>query len=1420
MGSVGREYRPRGYQLEMLEQSLVQNIIAVMDTGSGKTQIAILRIQEELERCSQDKLVWFLAPTVALCTQQYEVMLSQLPAARIKLLLGADNVDRWSEQRIWDAALRGVRIVVSTHAVLLDALAHGFVQMTRLALLVFDEAHHCRKKHPANRIMEDFYHPQKQRSGPDSVPHILGLTASPIVKSNSKELESVFALRRALVEPPFNANSALERNLDATCRSPRVQRGEMLSFVHRPVLKTAMYKSVSLTAGPLQSPALWLLDRIGRGVTTHWDDLTAPDALDLGTRLSAGGQEEQLVRFKRRADHIYEELGPWAADYFILESVKALNESIHARYEYLLGFAPADKTWLIQVLGQIPSLMWSTTADAEDDVLVSPKAERLIRFLADQDAERCSGLVFVQQRATVSVLNALLSRHPQTKSKFRCTTFVGLSNSRKKRYSMAELLDLKAQREALTELRAQVKNLIIATDVLEEGIDVSACNLVVCFDVPSNFKSFLQRRGRARQEQSTFAILLDSKVENKDKLELWQQLEEEMIRLYQDETRRAQTGPVEDHEPEENIPFVISVPATGARLTADMTMGRLHHFCQKLPPQPYVDLRPAFETTQDPRTGLFTATVTLPNCISASVRQAQGCHAWQTQKTARKDAAFQAYQALFVAGLLNDHLLPLTDERPLAGDQVNPLPPLVPVNARFDPWIEQAKAWAAPDLHRTDIILQAQATDGTDGAAPVFQFSLTTPLVIPVIDEITMYCSQNMNFIVRLGESKKIGSLNHEILDDLRKTTNLLQRAVHSDRVPDTGDDFVALFAPKMNDTDVATWLSSNQGRRSALEHFKTQYPCRGFVRTSSLFGQPFGFCKWHVRETSPHESIVEVECTPLPQRRHFLRPETLSTDAAESRQTQRFPAKDATVDALEVLPALFGLFIPGVLQYLEVYLVAQKLCTTILRSVPVTNIGLVVTALSCPSAEWVTNYQRLEFVGDLVLKFIASWQLFLDHPSFHEGYLSYLRAKITSNDTLARAAIRTGLDAFIIAEVVRMGPNSYPRISTVGSVGSPANPRRSLSSKVLADVVEALIGAVYVDGGIEPAVACINTFLPDLRPAEPMSGVVESNRPEIGVPDLTNLVVQAEDIIRYRFRHKGLLLEALTHPTCERDVHTESYQRLEFLGDAVLDMLVGSHLAKLDATAGEMSRIKAAMVNGALLGFFCLELSTDEDVSDIEEDPFPRGEGTRCVFRTKKRRERRHLWAHMRFHGTEIAQARERSLERYHGLREAIRTSLATEPRYPWVELTLLKPEKFLSDMIESTIGAIFVDAQGDLAPCERFLERLGIWDYLRRVCAENVDTEHPKPALARLLAGSAVAAASVTYDTELERYDGPTGPPAEGDKLYRCTVRVDEEVLAVVRVCTASKGDAVTIAAEMARRELLARRRGNGTTADNATG
>ena len=127
------------------------------------------------------EIVWFLCPTIALTDQQLVVLKSQLPSFQVRVLSGNDRVDRWSEQQIWDEALRNINIIVSTSQVLLDALIHGFVHMDGIGLLVFDEAHHCVGNDPTNKIMQNFYH-TAVRAGKGDLPHILGLTASPVIK--------------------------------------------------------------------------------------------------------------------------------------------------------------------------------------------------------------------------------------------------------------------------------------------------------------------------------------------------------------------------------------------------------------------------------------------------------------------------------------------------------------------------------------------------------------------------------------------------------------------------------------------------------------------------------------------------------------------------------------------------------------------------------------------------------------------------------------------------------------------------------------------------------------------------------------------------------------------------------------------------------------------------------------------------------------------------------------------------------------------------------------------------------------------------------------------------------------------------------------------------------------------------------------
>jgi ERCC4-related helicase len=84
-------------------------------------------------------MVWFLVPTKVLCSQQLEFLSQFMPAVSMRMLTGDDGVDCWRNQSIWNTALQGIKVVLSTYAILADALTHGFMSLDQLALIVFDE---------------------------------------------------------------------------------------------------------------------------------------------------------------------------------------------------------------------------------------------------------------------------------------------------------------------------------------------------------------------------------------------------------------------------------------------------------------------------------------------------------------------------------------------------------------------------------------------------------------------------------------------------------------------------------------------------------------------------------------------------------------------------------------------------------------------------------------------------------------------------------------------------------------------------------------------------------------------------------------------------------------------------------------------------------------------------------------------------------------------------------------------------------------------------------------------------------------------------------------------------------------------------------------------------------------------------------
>ena len=648
---------------------------------------------------------------------------------------------------------------------------------------------------------------------------------------------------------------------------------------------------------------------------------------------------------------------------------------------------------------------------------------------------------------------------------------------------------------------------------------------------------------------------------------------------------------------------------------------------------------------------------------------------------------------------------------------------------------------------------------------------LTTPAAIPSVRPFALYWDSETTFTASMESSQQVTSIGADSIGLMRDITHTLLRSTHSDYMTDDRKDFIALFSPEINEKEFGNWLNANRGRRLALQqfHLGNANHSLGFVRTSELHGIPHIFYQW--RTPTDVEEIegteIQVECLPLPRRRNFLHCATLSDKTADEemdnnlRRERLFPASSCTIDLLPFEQAKFGLFIPSILQHVEVLMVATERRQTVLKVVPFNDIQHVVEAITPSSAQWVTNYQRYEFLGDSILKFVISSQLFVDHGNWHEGYLSERRASLVSNTYLARAALSAGLDAFIRTKAFTARHWTPPLISDVENYSTG---RRNISSKILADVIEALTGAAFVDGGLSAATTCIQTFLPGIRIQSPESRFMGYTRSASCTNSTTS--AKAELLIGYRFIDKTLLLEALTHPSCERDAITESYQRLEFLGDAVLDMIVVSVLSKHKPhrSHGDMTLIKAALVNADLLAFFCMELSIISDVINIQQ----KNDQEFCEVHAEDQRE---LWRFMRHHSEEIMTAQQACIRRHQDLRQKIEHFVKRGSSYPWPLLAQLNGDKFFSDIIESILGAIFVDSGGSLTDCHRFADQIGIIPYLTRMLTEDIEIIHPKTTLG-CLAGSK----KIDYVVECE----------EGVRnVYRCLVRIDDVDVITVGEC-----------------------------------
>ena len=427
---------------------------------------------------------------------------------------------------------------------------------------------------------------------------------------------------------------------------------------------------------------------------------------------------------------------------------------------------------------------------------------------------------------------------------------------------------------------------------------------------------------------------------------------------------------------------------------------------------------------------------------------------------------------------------------------------------------------------------------------------------------------------------------------------------------------------------------------------------------------------------------------------------------------------------------------------------------------------------------------------------------------SWPEGYLTFFKDRLVSNRRLSKAALDAGLDQYILTRPFT-GQKWQPLyvddlLASNSSDSEKPCGTRKMSSKTLAGVMEALIGACYIHGKWKSTLRFIAKLIPDhgWKPMEECRSILfEDARENIPLP---STLAHAEEIIGYQFKKKVLLIQALTHGSKVSDSDNfGSYGRLKFLGDALLDIIIVTKIfnASPTLTHSEIHTLKTAMVNGNFLAFLLLDRCVSQIQTVIDSTTVGISMQTSSFDMP--------LWRLMRHSSPSLGYEQEFTQKRYLELRDEIRRGLdETQDYYPWALLTRLQAGELYSDLFQAVLSAIWVDS-GSWESCEAFLEQFGMLRRLDRLLRSDVSRlKHPKEELVALANRE-----KIHYLVEVRTLEGEGGRGA-----FACKVSIGGRVIARVEDGV-GKEEVKTKVAEAAVKVLRAERSNAGSEKEQKT-
>ncbi len=482
-----RSIELRSYQKNIADSAQRRNTMVILPTALGKTVISLLVCADMLYNY-RDKRILVMAPTRPLVSQHMKYFSSVLKISEENIASVTGKILPYARRAVWDRT--DIRLMFATPEVVKNDLEEGRLNLKDFGLLVFDEAHRAMKEYAYTSIAKEYI---KQ----SSCPYILAMTASP--GAERKRIQEV--CNNLLIE------HIEYRSEDDPDVKPYVNaidvKWEWLN------LPEEFRYIVSILRSMLQERIKWLIRNglIMKGI--KW--VFKRDLIELGEAL----RYKLELTMEEQRGLLYIAILNQSSALTLMYCLELIESQGSYSLKAFLDRIDEDGSNAHSLLLKDPRMMEIKTL-VEGIVKEHPKILHLLQLIKDHHHHELSStinnvtnspnlkskiLVFTQYRDTAKHIVEVLE-----KNNIKTSRFVGQA----KRIG-DEGMKQDEQAAVLDSFRNSDFDVLVATSIAEEGLDIPEVDLVIFYEPISSEIRYIQRRGRAGRKSSGSVIILATK---------------------------------------------------------------------------------------------------------------------------------------------------------------------------------------------------------------------------------------------------------------------------------------------------------------------------------------------------------------------------------------------------------------------------------------------------------------------------------------------------------------------------------------------------------------------------------------------------------------------------------------------------------------------------------------------------------------------------------------------------------------------------------------------------------------------------------------------------------------------------------------------------------------------------------------------